>query len=164
MYIPKHYEATDRFKLYEFIKTNGFGILFSHTGPEPMATHLPFVFGENGAEQGIILGHMAKANRQRRYADGRQELVVFYGPHLRVSNSVPGRRYRANLELRCSPCHRSLQGGGRLVGIGRERRAAHRSTRGIPARAMAAGLRHRLLGPNAQAHRCLRDRDNLVTG
>ena len=126
MYIPKHYEVTDRFKLYEFVKTNGFGILFSHTGPEPMATHLPFVFGENGAEQGIILRHMAKANRQWRYADGRQVLVVFHGPHLRVSNLVPGRRYRAHLELRCSPCHRSLQGGGSLIGIGRERRAVHR--------------------------------------
>ena len=85
MYLPKHYEVTDRTKLYEFIKSNSFGILFSHTGPEPMASHLPFIFDENGAEQGTILGHMAKANRQWRYADGQQVLVVFHGPHTYVS-------------------------------------------------------------------------------
>lgn len=85
MYIPKHYAVTDRSKMYEFIKSNSFGILFSHTGSEPMASHLPFVLDQDGGEQGIILGHMAKANRQWRYADGQQVLVVFHGPNTYVS-------------------------------------------------------------------------------
>ena len=85
MYIPKHYAVTDRAKMLDFIKNNGFGILFSHTGAEPMANHLPFILDENGGEQGLILGHMAKANRQLRYADGQQVLVVFHGPHSYVS-------------------------------------------------------------------------------
>ena len=61
MYTPKHYEVTDRSKMLEFMKGNSFGILFSHTGDEPMATHLPFMIDEQGGGQGLILGHMAKA-------------------------------------------------------------------------------------------------------
>ena len=85
MYLPKDYAVTDRSKMFEFIKSNGFGILFSHTGPEPMASHLPFILDENGGEQGLILGHMAKANHQWMYAGGQQVLVVFHGPHAYVS-------------------------------------------------------------------------------
>ena len=84
MYIPRHYAQEDRGKLFEFMQNNSFGILFSHTGDEPMASHLPFVIDEVG-DQGLILGHMAKANRQWRYADGQQVLVVFHGPHAYVS-------------------------------------------------------------------------------
>lgn len=85
MYSPKHYAVTDRSKMLDFIKSNGFGILFSHTGSEPMASHLPFILDESRGEPGIILGHMAKANDQWRYADGQQVLVVFHGPHSYVS-------------------------------------------------------------------------------
>ncbi len=85
MYTPKEYEVTDRAKLFEFMQDNSFGILFSHTGDEPMATHLPFIIDGAAGEQGLIMGHMAKANRQWRYADGQQVLVVFHGPHTYVS-------------------------------------------------------------------------------
>jgi len=85
MYTPKHYEVTDRSTMLEFMQSNSFGILFSHTGYEPMATHLPFIIDQEAGEQGSILGHMAKANRQWRYADGQQVLVVFHGPHTYVS-------------------------------------------------------------------------------
>ena len=85
MYIPKHFAVTDRSKMLDFIKSNGFGILFSHTGSEPMASHLPFILDEDSGEQGLILGHMAKANRQWQHADGQQVLVVFHGPHSYVS-------------------------------------------------------------------------------
>ena len=85
MYTPKHYAVTDKARLFDFMRSNSFGILFSHTGDEPMATHLPFVIDEEVGEQGLIVGHMARANRQWRYADGQQVLVVFHGPHTYVS-------------------------------------------------------------------------------
>ena len=81
MYLPRYYAQEDTAKLFEFMKDNSFGILFSHTGDEPMASHLPFVIDEEGGDQGLILGHMAKANDQWRYADGQQVMVVFHGPH-----------------------------------------------------------------------------------
>jgi len=85
MYVPKHYAVTDRSKMLDFINKNGFGILFSHTGAEPMASHLPFILDENGGQEGLILGHMARANPQWRFADGQEVLVVFHGPHAYVS-------------------------------------------------------------------------------
>ena len=85
MYLPEHYAVTDRPKMHDFIKSNGFGILFSHTGPEPAASHLPFILDEHGGDQGLILGHMARDNRQWEYADGQQVLVVCHGPHAYIS-------------------------------------------------------------------------------
>lgn len=85
MYLPKYYEVNDRAKLFDFMKSNSFAILFSHTGDEPMASHMPLVIDEDGGEQGLIIGHMAKANDQWRYADGQQVMVVFSGPHTYVS-------------------------------------------------------------------------------
>ncbi|MCH9036383.1 MAG: FMN-binding negative transcriptional regulator, partial [Chloroflexi bacterium] len=76
MYIPKHYAETDQEKLRQFIRDNGFGILFSHTGEEPMATHLPFVLDEKGGDRGVLLGHVARANPQWKRADNQRVLAV----------------------------------------------------------------------------------------
>ena len=85
MYVPRHYAVTDRQQLHDFIKGNGFGIMFSGNGPEPVASHLPFILDESAGEQGTLLSHMAGANRQWRHADGQQGLTVFHGPHTYVS-------------------------------------------------------------------------------
>ena len=85
MYLPRHYAVTDRQQLHDFIKGNGFGILFSGNGPEPVASHLPFILDESAGKQGTLLSHMAGANRQWRHADGQQVLTVFQGPHTYVS-------------------------------------------------------------------------------
>ena len=85
MYVPRHYAVTDRQQFHDFIKGNGFGIMFSGNGPEPVASHLPFILDESAGEQGTLLSHMAGANRQWRHADGRQVLTVFQGPHTYVS-------------------------------------------------------------------------------
>ncbi len=85
MYLPKIYAVADKARIYQFIRDNGFGILFSHQGPGPMASHLPFVLCEDPKGEDLILGHMAKANEQWRHADGNDVLVVFHGPHSYVS-------------------------------------------------------------------------------
>ena len=85
MYLPRHYAVTDKQQIHDFIKGNGFGILFSGNGPEPVASHLPFILDESAGEQGTLLSHMAGANRQWRHADGQQVLTVFQGPHTYVS-------------------------------------------------------------------------------
>jgi len=85
MYLPRHYAVTDKQQLHDFIKGNSFGILFSGNGPEPVASHLPFILDESAGEQGTLLSHMAGANRQWRHADGQQVLTVFQGPHTYVS-------------------------------------------------------------------------------
>jgi len=85
MYLPRHYAVTDRRRLHDFIKDNGFGILFSGAGPELVASHLPFILDEATGKQGTLLAHMARANRQWRHAAGQPVLVVFQGPHTYVS-------------------------------------------------------------------------------
>ena len=85
MYLPGHYAVTDRQKLHDFIKENGFGILFSGTGPEPVASHLPFILDDGAGEQGTLLAHMARANDQWKQASGQPVLAVFQGPHTYVS-------------------------------------------------------------------------------
>lgn len=85
MYIPDLYAETDKERIYDFIRNNGFGILFSHQGPGPTATHLPFVLVEEQGGHDMIIGHMARANDQWKYADGQEVLIVFHGPHAYVS-------------------------------------------------------------------------------
>ena len=87
MYIPEHYAVTNRSKIIEFINHNGFGILCSYSGTEQMASHLPFVIDKDRGEQGLILGHMARANSQWKHADGQQVLAIFHGAHAYVSPS-----------------------------------------------------------------------------
>ena len=85
MYLPKHYAVTDKRRLHEFIKDNGFGILFSGAGPELVASHLPFILDAAAGEQGTLLAHMAKANDHWKHASGQPVLAVFQGPHAYVS-------------------------------------------------------------------------------
>jgi predicted FMN-binding regulatory protein PaiB len=48
LYIPKPFHVTDIEKLTSFIKEYSFGTLFSQTGSEPFATHLPFLIEQDG--------------------------------------------------------------------------------------------------------------------
>lgn len=99
MYIPKSFQITDINKLTEFIKEHSFGTLFSQTGSEPFATHLPFLV-ENDEDGNIyLLSHMAKANQHWKNI-ANQVLVVFQGPHAYISptwyqveNAVPTWNY-----------------------------------------------------------------------
>ena len=85
MYVPKLYAVTDKQRSYDFIRNNGFGILFSYQGSGPVASHLPFVISEEPDGQDFILGHMARANDHWRHADGNEVMVVFHGPHAYIS-------------------------------------------------------------------------------
>lgn len=87
MYVPELYAVRDRGRSYDFIRDNGFGILFSYQGPGPVASHLPFVLSEGSDGEDFLLGHMARANEQWKHADGNDVLVVFHGPHSYVSPS-----------------------------------------------------------------------------
>lgn len=80
LYIPKAFEQNDENKLYQFIRENSFGILFSQTENGPFATHLPFI-----VEEGRLVSHFAKANPHWRSLDGSDVLVIFHGPHVYIS-------------------------------------------------------------------------------
>lgn len=85
MYIPKAFEVTDKDKIFNFIKDNSFGILFSQDEAQPFATHLPFLLEEKSGENSILTSHMAKANPHWKTLNNKEVLVVFSGPHSYIS-------------------------------------------------------------------------------
>ncbi len=84
MYILKYFAETDPEKLFDFIRANNFGILFSQRNGQPYATHLPFLVEREAGSNGWLWGHMAKANPHWQDLEG-EVLVVFPGPHAYIS-------------------------------------------------------------------------------
>ncbi|WP_018132000.1 FMN-binding negative transcriptional regulator [Effusibacillus pohliae] len=102
MYVPKPFEVNDRGKLIDFIREHSFGILFSAADGKPFATHLPFLYQADADGDGLLVGHLAKANPHWKSIHDQEVLVVFHGPHAYISptwygepNTVPTWNYVA---------------------------------------------------------------------
>lgn len=88
MYLPGHFEVTDRATLEAFIERHSFATLVNVVDGAPFATHLPLVLDRGGSEHGSLLGHVARANPHWKSFDGAsQALAIFQGPHAYVSPS-----------------------------------------------------------------------------
>ena len=85
MYIPEHFEVTDRREIFSFIKANAFGQLISNVEGRLFSTHIPFLTSTN---QQRLLGHVAKPNPQWESIEGQEVLVTFQGEHDYVSPSL----------------------------------------------------------------------------
>jgi transcriptional regulator len=98
MYLPEHFEITNRDEIFEFVDTNTFGQLISPVEGRPFSTHMPFLVSE---DQQRLLGHVAKQNPHHSQVDGGEVLVTFQGPHDYISPSwynspgVPTWNYQA---------------------------------------------------------------------
>lgn len=89
MYIPHHFQSTNIEEIKDFIKANSFGILVSHNGGLPWATHIPLLL-ETGVStsETILSGHISKSNKQyEHFIDNDKVLVIFSGPHAYISSS-----------------------------------------------------------------------------
>ena len=84
MYIPKHFNVTDKKEIITFIKGNSFGQLISLVEGKLFSSHIPFLFSE---ENQSLLCHVAKNNPQWCNIEGQEILVTFQGPHDYVSPS-----------------------------------------------------------------------------
>lgn len=88
MYTPENFEFTDRDEIAAFMARHSFALLIDAGESAPVATHLPLLYDRDRGPLGTLVGHMAKANPQwQRFADGREVLVVFWGPHAYISPS-----------------------------------------------------------------------------
>ena len=85
VYIPKAFEVKDKKKIYDFIKTNSFGILFTQEEYGPFATHLPLFVDEKKDKADVLIGHMAKQNPHWKHLNNKEVLVVFSGPQAYIS-------------------------------------------------------------------------------
>lgn len=89
MYIPKHFEQTDRTLLLEVMHKHNFGLLIG-TDPDglPFVTHLPYVVKQDG-DRLWLEAHMAKGNPHWRYLEqNTNAMALFSGPHAYVSPSL----------------------------------------------------------------------------
>lgn len=88
MYIPTSFHVEDSAKLAAFMREHSFATLVTHDGVAPFASHLPMLFRPGLGPHGTLIGHMARANAQwRHFADGREVLAIFHGPHGYISPS-----------------------------------------------------------------------------
>lgn len=78
MYLPGHFEETDRGELHRIIGEFPLGALVSN-GPDGLdADHLPFELDPKTGERGLLRAHVARANPLwQRVRDGDPVLVVF---------------------------------------------------------------------------------------
>ena len=98
MYIPRHFEITNRSEIDAFIEANAFGQLVSTVGGRLFSTHMPFLLNIDGEH---LVGHLARANPHWREIDGQEVLITLQGPHDYISPSwyrspgVPTWNYQA---------------------------------------------------------------------
>jgi transcriptional regulator len=86
VYVPVAFAETDPATLHEFMRRNSFAVLTSHGKEGLVASHLPLLLDADAGRQGILLGHMARANPQWRDVRG-EVMAIFSGPHAYVSPS-----------------------------------------------------------------------------
>jgi len=87
MYLPKHFEQTDRAQLASLIAAHPLATLVTRQGEGFSADHIPLVFDATQGEHGLLRGHVARANPLWREAAGVEVLVVFSGPQAYISPS-----------------------------------------------------------------------------
>lgn len=84
MYIPKHFEVTDKDEIFSFINENAFGQLISTVGSRHFSTHMPFLVSDDKTQ---LIGHLAKTNPQHSELHGQEVLITLEGPHDYISPS-----------------------------------------------------------------------------
>ena len=82
MYTPANLRMPNSAQALDFIEQHGFAALVS---ADLTATHLPLLLARDEGEQGVLYGHVAKANPQAVQAAGQTVLAVFSGPHAYIS-------------------------------------------------------------------------------
>ena len=86
MYIPTLFNQTDQTILHDFMRAYSFATVITSQNGKPYASHLPLFLDSNAGTNGVLIGHMARANPQwQAMQSGADVLVTFNGPHAYVS-------------------------------------------------------------------------------
>lgn len=89
MYLPPHFNSTDRALALELMRAHPLASLISNDEEGlPFVSHLP-LHAEQRGDSLVLLGHCAKANPHWRYLQAcPRALVTFLGPHAYMSPRV----------------------------------------------------------------------------
>ena len=86
MYEPTHFIEDNLETLHALIRTHPLGLLVSSDANDLQANAIPFLLDASVGTNGILRGHLARANPQWQHLkDGARALVVFQGPDAYVS-------------------------------------------------------------------------------
>ncbi len=84
MYLPKHFEQSDRVTLTALMREHPLATLITTTPEGPSADLIPLEFIADEGEHGTLRGHVARANPLWQRA-GTTALAVFTGPEAYIS-------------------------------------------------------------------------------
>tara|TARA_R110002167_G_scaffold23464_5_gene83267 strand:- start:789 stop:1427 length:639 start_codon:yes stop_codon:yes gene_type:complete len=88
-YPPLHHQESAYRNVIEVVKNYPFGTLVSVKNDEPLITHIPIIYEDDGSEYGKLVAHIDRYNPQvATLIDGAMVTAVFYGPDCYISPSV----------------------------------------------------------------------------
>jgi transcriptional regulator len=88
MYIPRHHEETDLAVLQSLIVAHPLGTWATQGVNELIVNHVPFVLDASRAENGTLMGHVARANPVwQAFSRTVPSIVVFQGAESYISPS-----------------------------------------------------------------------------
>lgn len=87
MYTPPAFKENDPQALRTMIRESGLATLVTMTAEGLMATPLPLFLDEVEGPDGVLYGHISKANRQWRLPAAGEGLALFQGPDAYVTPS-----------------------------------------------------------------------------
>lgn len=88
-YPPRHHQERNFENVIEVVKNYPFGTLVTVKDNEPLITHIPIVYEEDGSTYGKLVAHIDKYNPQvGTLTNGTLVTAVFYGPDCYISPSV----------------------------------------------------------------------------
>jgi len=88
MYIPKHHEETDLSVLHSLVHTHPLGTWAAQGDGELIVNHVPFILDSSRGELGVLMGHVARANRVWQvFSKTVHSVVVFQGAESYITPS-----------------------------------------------------------------------------
>jgi transcriptional regulator len=82
MYIPKHFDVSEREEIHRFIDASSFGQLISTSDGRLFSTHVPILLSEDCSTVSV---HIARANPQHLDLAGQEVMITLQGPHGYIS-------------------------------------------------------------------------------
>lgn len=88
MYIPQHYEESDRAVLHALIRAHPLGAWATLGDGELVVNHVPFLLDPSQGEFGVLVGHVARANSAwQSFSNTVPSVVLFQGPESYITPS-----------------------------------------------------------------------------
>ncbi|HEY6414208.1 MAG TPA: FMN-binding negative transcriptional regulator [Edaphobacter sp.] len=88
MYIPKIFEENRIPVLHDLIEAQPFASLITMGSSGLFASHIPMVLEREGGTNGLLRGHLSRANKQwRDFSPTVEALAIFSGPHHYITPS-----------------------------------------------------------------------------